>query len=164
MSRGFTLLEVIIAIFILTIGVGGAFALITRTVGSSSAISNQLIASYLAQEGIEIVRNIRDSNFLEIHNGSAISWEDGLTAGCVAGCYASYDSQSLVAGVDQPLLLNAQNLYHHTGTTQTPFKRTITITPDGADKLKVDVDVSWEERNKPFRVKAATELYNWLNP
>ena len=64
-KNGFTIIEVIIATSILTIGVLGAFSAIQMIIASTSIISSQLAATYLAQEGIENVRAIRDSNWLE---------------------------------------------------------------------------------------------------
>ncbi len=63
-NKSFTLIEVIIAIFILTMGTVGAFSLIQRTIAFTSISSSRLTAAYLAQEGMEIARNIRDSNYL----------------------------------------------------------------------------------------------------
>jgi len=65
LPKGFTLLEVILAITILTIAVGGSFALISQTIAAVSVIQSKLIASYLVQEGMEIVKNIRDTNWLK---------------------------------------------------------------------------------------------------
>lgn len=160
-KTGFTLLEVIIASFILTIGVVGAFTLIQRVSGSASIGSNQLVASYLVQEGIEIVRNIRDSNFIRIHKGLGGSWDDGLT-GCVAGCEADYNDTALSVG-DRFLLLDANGWYTYDSGIQSSFKRKITIT-SGADKLIVTVDVSWMQAGMSRKVTGETELYNWLTP
>jgi len=64
--------------FIVIVGVGAVFTLVNQTISSNRAASSRLTAIYLAQEGIEIVRNIRDGNFLKIHNGESISWDNGI--------------------------------------------------------------------------------------
>ena len=77
---GFTLLEVIVAIFLLTVGVGGSLVLINQTLSATQILPQKLIASYLAQEGIEIAKNVRDSNLLKIHQGlGGVNWDSGLT-------------------------------------------------------------------------------------
>lgn len=81
MRRGFSLIEVLVAAFIITLGAGGAFALLQRTTSFTSNAAFQLEASYLAQEGMEIVRNIRDTNLLKVHKGVGGNWTNGLT-GC----------------------------------------------------------------------------------
>lgn len=80
LNKSFTLIEVLIAIFLITAGMTGAFNLIQRTAVFSSISSSRLEAAYLAQEGIELVRNIRDSNWL-----AGSPWDQGLT-GCETGC------------------------------------------------------------------------------
>jgi len=64
-NRGFTLIEVVIAVSILTIGVLAAFNVVQNITIYSKLTSSRLTATYLAQEGIELVRNQRDTNWLE---------------------------------------------------------------------------------------------------
>ena len=72
-KNGFTLLEVIVAIFVITIGVIGVISVVQRTAAFTSISSSRLQAAYLAQEGIEIARNIRDGNWLEAGGASSFS-------------------------------------------------------------------------------------------
>jgi type II secretory pathway pseudopilin PulG len=83
-KNSFTILEVILAIFILTVAVGASFTLIQQSLISASLAKSKLTAAYLAQEGIEVIRNARDNNWLKIHYGiSGVSWDDGLTDACL---------------------------------------------------------------------------------
>ena len=99
-KRGFTLLEVITAIFILTVGTGASFALIQQTLLASSLIEFKLIASYLAQEGIEIVRNIRDTNWLQEQRNTepakSSPWDDGLCGGGTCYWQADYTTATFI--------------------------------------------------------------------
>ncbi len=163
--QAFTLLEVLVALFVITVGVGGVFSLVTQTLSFAANAQSQLTATYLAQEGIEIVRNIRDSNFLRIHKGvTSAHWDDGLT-GCESsstGCEADYTSTSLLS---QDRFLNiAQNFYSYLPGTQTAFKRKIFIDAPSPDVRNVTVQVSWQERGRTHQVSDATVLYNWLTP
>ena len=76
MQKSFTLIEVIVAIFLITVGTVGAFSLIQRTIAFTVISSSRLVAANLAQEGIEIVRNTRDTNWL-----SDNPWDEGLSSG-----------------------------------------------------------------------------------
>lgn len=170
--QAFTLLEIILAITILTLAVGGSFALISQTVGSISIIRSKLIASYLAQEGIEIVKNIRDSNWLK-----EIAWDEGLpdSSGCQGDCCggvceADYTSQSLTRSYGSYLYIGNNGFYSYGSGSQTKFKRKITISnkedlddpPDGEiDRLKVGVEVEWTERGRTYQVRAQEYLYDW---
>jgi len=68
MNKGFTLIEIGMAVAIMAIGVVGIYALVPRITSVASISNNQFIASQLAKEGLEIVRNIRDSNWLAGNN------------------------------------------------------------------------------------------------
>ena len=160
MQRGFTLVEVLVSAFIITLGAGGAMALIQQTLSFTSNAALQLEASYLAQEGMEIVRNIRDANLLSLHKGNGGIWTDGLT-GCETGCQVDYTQNSLSTYQDTFLQFSS-GLYSYTASTDSIFKRKITVILTGGDALEVLVEVLWEERGRSHTVRAATELYNWL--
>jgi len=158
-NKSFTLIEVFIAMFLLTVGTVGAIYAIVRVIEVTEVSSSQLIASYLAQEGIEIVRNIRDGNWLE---GSV--WDTGLT-GCEptgAGCQADYtNTQSLVSFTGDPLNIDG-GFYSYLTGTPTIFQRKITIEEAPGDILEVTVWVGWTERGKSYSVTAQANLYKWL--
>lgn len=67
MSRnqsGQSLIETIVAIFILTSALTAGLGLTIYAFSSTTTSQNQIIASNLAREGIEVVRMMRDSNWL----------------------------------------------------------------------------------------------------
>lgn len=110
-KNAFTLLEVILAIFILTVGVTGSFALIQSTLVSVSLNKSKLIAYYLAQEGVETTRNTRDSNFLAIHRRvGGVGWDDGITDVCpfprISPCdfYGDVNFDGVVTQTDSNLI------------------------------------------------------------
>lgn len=63
-KRSFSLLETIVAIYVILLGFGSITALAQLNLGSATRFKKELIAYNLAAEGIELVRNKRDSNFL----------------------------------------------------------------------------------------------------
>ena len=166
-ARGFTLVEVIVAIFVVTVGIGGVFAFLQGTLFSGFTLENQLIAPYLAQEGAEIVRNIRDTNYVRISEGLGGSWTNGGLADCASGCEADYDDLSLVPIATSPQFLEivtdaAGTRYQYGGGgAPTAFQRKITIDPSVAGKLDVKVEVLWEEKGNSKSFVIDTELYNW---
>lgn len=60
-----TLIEVVMAIFVVATGSAAATSLIVTAMQSNSFSRDNLIALNLAVEGIEAIRNIRDSNWLK---------------------------------------------------------------------------------------------------
>ncbi|MBI2411533.1 MAG: prepilin-type N-terminal cleavage/methylation domain-containing protein [Candidatus Kerfeldbacteria bacterium] len=77
-AAGFTLLETIVAVGIIAIGVLSLILLSTTSILAARKMNNQFLAANFAREGIEIVRSIRDANWLGYDSQSAISWTAGL--------------------------------------------------------------------------------------
>jgi type II secretory pathway pseudopilin PulG len=61
---GQTLIETLVAIFILTTGLITAITLGIYSFNSTDNSSKQIVATALARQGVEAVKNIRDSNWL----------------------------------------------------------------------------------------------------
>lgn len=171
-SKGFTLLEVIAAIFVLVVGLGASFSLIHQTLSAASIVKSRLVAAYLAQEGIEIVKNTRDSNWLE-QRVTAIAWNEDLTecqppAKCCESDYktdtsVSYPITSLLScDYDSLRYLNIDNngFYSYAAGTPTKFKRNISIDTQ-TDKVRISVEVVWEERGRIHTFKALEDITNW---
>ncbi len=165
-KNSFTVLEVILAITVLTIAVSGSFILISQTIGSVSVIQSRLIASYLVQEGLELARNIRDSNWL---NPDKV-WDESLGAGDYEGDFlTTFLPSSLLCSPDCEyehlsfLNIDENGFYSYSFGDPTIFKRKITISkePEEPDRLKVSVEVLWKGRGQPYSLAAQEYLYNW---
>jgi prepilin-type N-terminal cleavage/methylation domain-containing protein len=63
-SSGFTLVEVIVSIAVLVFVITSATGILTTVMRSNTDNLSSLLAYGLAQEGVEAMRNIRDSNFV----------------------------------------------------------------------------------------------------
>lgn len=75
------MLEMVIALGILMMGVIGFSTLTTATIVTSRTSELRITAANLAREGVEVARNIRDSNWLKIDAGQAVNWNNDLAAG-----------------------------------------------------------------------------------
>ncbi len=159
-GAGFTIIEVIMATFILTVTVSGSFALIQQTLVSASMNQQKLIAYYLAQEGVEIVRNIRDSNWLD-----GAPWDDGiaddLSAGQFQNYLTAYNESELISFESKVLNLDGDGFYSYFSGTPTKFKREITITKTSIDSFKVSAKIQWSERGRTHNTEVIGHLYNW---
>lgn len=170
---GFTLLELFVSIFIITVGVVAILSALLASVSVTFFSSSRLVAAYLAQEGIEIVRNIRETNWLEIHKGlkSPDEWDDGIiccgTSPCE--CEADYVTTALTTWADPGRYLyidGTTGFYRYisvpsSSDTQTLFRRKITVNKESADELKVLVYIFWQERGKNFQMLVQEKLYDW---
>ena len=164
-SKGFTVLEVITAIFILTVGVGAALSLINQSLATGSVVEQTLIASYLAQEGIEIVRNIRDSTWLD---DSSLEWYNYLPAGDYEIDYSDTDLNGHTYNPANPKYLNIESVIGFYGygvadpQAQTKFIRVINIDHNQLPtKIKVTAEVRWEERGRIHTFTALEHITNW---
>lgn len=72
--RGESLLEVVIAITILTTVLSSAFGVLIQASATNGNSVNRVIALNLAREGIESVRNIRDTNWLKYSGDRRSKW------------------------------------------------------------------------------------------
>ncbi len=162
-NKGFTILELLVTIFIISIGILGTSAAINKTLKLTSDYSSKLIAISLTQEGIEIVRNIRDGNFLEQRSLPATLWSDGFN---IPGDYEV--DYTMIQGLDdwnnRYLKTDGDDFYFYSDLAhpETKFKRKITISeidllsPDPNSRA-VLVEVSWQDKT----ITAEEYLYNW---
>lgn len=98
--RGFSLIETIVAIAVLTIAMVAPMTLAERGLNASVYARDQVTAFYLAQEAIEYARNVRDNNNLLGRSGSD-DWLRGLencigkTCGIDSGIDPNVGSQTI---------------------------------------------------------------------
>ncbi len=80
-QTGVTLLEVVVAIFVITVGLISALALIISSITGARTSKYQLVAGNLARQAIEVVRTQRDGNWLEIESNSLDPslWDQNLS-------------------------------------------------------------------------------------
>ncbi len=87
-NQGQSLIETVVAIFILTTGLSSGLALAIFGFGASSETSDKIIATGLAREGIEAVRRMRDSNWMVASQNSQLSSCPEL--GSLQVCYPTW--------------------------------------------------------------------------
>ncbi len=150
---GFTLIELMVVVFVVSIGVIGAMSLISQSFFQARLNSSKLIAAYLVQEGVEIVRNIRDTNWIE-----GEIWDNGIPEG---SWEADYKTQNLVQSYAGNFLkIDVEGFYSYLPGTLTKFKRKIEIQKD-TDQISVLLTVTWQERGRDYKIQAFEKLYKW---
>lgn len=150
---GFTLLETIVAVGLIVVGLVSALALITNSLFYVSNIQDRLIAANLAAEGIEVVRNIRDNNWLQ-----NLAWNNGLADG---DYQVAYDSMLLSSFSGSPLLLDSNGAYNYTLGAATSYVRKISIANLSNYEIRIIATVTWQRRGITYSSSAEDHLFNW---
>jgi Tfp pilus assembly protein PilV len=165
---GFTLIEALVAIFIFSLALVSLITITSRGVTGIAQARDQVTAQFLAQEGIEIVRNARDTDFLQTlpPTNASVSWLNNLSQ-CEFPdvCYisASNDIHALAQGSSLGLSVLNDGMYEAVSTSGVKFTRRIFYTQTNPNEIEVNSIVSWNNGATPREVHLVTTLTNWLN-
>lgn len=176
-NKGFTLVETLVAISVLSISILGTFTATQSGLSQSVYAKDQISANYLVQEAMEFIRNVRDENALiNLTSTGSISWLSGLsdtdTDPCYFGKKCNIDSfkGKNFGGIYECSADNC-SLYQDTDTTNptyglfgdsshnwpiSRFKREITLTSVSSYEIIVTVNVIWDKGN----IKVNQSLFN----
>lgn len=163
------LIETMVAIGIFITGMISSVALIIGSLAAGQQSSDQIVASNLAWEGIEVVKNIRDSNYL-----AGAAWNTGLT-GADTSAIAIWDDAANTWTINfspsaltdaAAVMYRSAGIYKQSTTTPpgqaTNFSRLITLDPNGTvNMLIVRSQVLWTEKGASRTTTAETRLYDW---
>ena len=129
---GFTLVETLIAISIFSVSIITMMSILGTGISNTNYAKEKMIASYLAQEGIEYVRNKRDYYVLYPVNGN---WTNFITFMSTNPTYPSSDSN---------------------------FTRIISMTQINSNEVKIFSTVSWTQGSGPLSITFSENLFNWV--
>lgn len=151
---GITLIEVLVSIIILGIALGAISFLFTTNLLSADSLRNDTIASGLVQEGMEVVRNIRDREWLAT---------TGFGTTIPNGTYeVQWDSTSLMPSSSRFLREDpSTGVFSYGAGNDTIFKRTITISSVSANEKVITTAVTWNTRTGQKSVNSEVHLFNW---
>lgn len=131
-SRGVTIIELIITLFILSVGVVGVLSAMRQPIEQSGIAMSTLRANYFAQETIELVRNERDTLWIKEED-----WNIGTLQ-----LRTSYLNVDPIPG--------------------TKFKREVILEEIEDGFIKINAIISWTEKDKDYEVNVQENIYNWL--
>lgn len=168
-AQGFTLPETLLAIAILMIAIVGPISLIGDAIHRSYYAKDQVIAINLAQEGIEAVRKVRDSNLLAL-----LAWDASLGVGDYTidtGSLAGSSAAMVIPcgtclGLPQPVVIDALGLYRQNvvGGSPTVFSRIVSIStvPLNLNERKVTSLVTWRTGGETGTISVSEYLFKTL--
>jgi len=164
-TKGFSIGEVLLAIFVLTVGVVAAVRLTQQNIVHVAQSRDVVIASMLAQEGVELVRNARDNNAAQRYFDkrknptTPQTWRSVFKGFNVSKCFFDYTdfyndtlglSCNSIAGLD-----HAEDGFYRS-TADGKFKRHVVLkhdnhrtTDESDDSYTVTSIVVWGDENLP---------------
>lgn len=172
-QKGFTVLETIVALGIVMVGLLGVASLSRQNIAAQGSNKNFFLASVLAQEAVELVRNQRDNNW----RAGASDWQTGGNAGANTDILQDLDNYNYGIQYDGDIRETINNIddarlyldsggnyvYDSTGNTETPFYRLVTIDSANSDSdhIEFNVVVKWNEQSRSSEYRVDARLYNW---
>ncbi|MBS3903258.1 MAG: hypothetical protein KGZ30_02670 [Anaplasmataceae bacterium] len=141
MRRGQTIIEMIIALGVLVVGLLGVVTLLSNSLGYMSFVTEEYTATYLAAEGIELMKNMTDENLRQ-----SFSWRHGLPAGDYEMDFETLVDADItcdyriapysLAATNRNLLFDPlTKTYGYTRGNSTPYIRTINIAYESVYQL-----------------------------
>ncbi len=187
-SQGFTLVETLVAVSIFTVSILALMSVLTDGISDITYAKKKVAAAYLAQEGIEYVRNIRDTYDLYSPAGRD-GWADfidhminpaaGARCDQDPGCY--FDDRDLdfsvqaqpinsidviACGAECSTLLydDATGKYGYESGSDSGFIRKIKVVPNplNADEAKIYSTVFWKKGSGTYQLTFSETLFNWV--
>lgn len=166
-KTGFSLIETIVVLFIVSVGLLAVLSLSIESAKSQSLNKNALVAAGLAQEGIELIRNVRDTNWRENSSSTPVAWNRYIEGSLIGEKYKiDYNTfiPTSTSSIDSAILYDSAGFYSHDTSSQpTIFKRMITIyaTSSSASSSTIKSLVEWSDKGRSNKLELETILYDW---
>jgi len=180
-EKGFTVLETLVAIAVLILSLTAAFSVAQQGLSLSISSRDEVTAYFLAQEAVEVIRNVRDENSL-----ASQYWLAGISAQgtdpCYFGNYCAVDSPNqnymVSCGLSPqncPVLKQDKQTGSSTfgmyginpsatvGWTPTVFRRELLLKqiPGTSDEIALTVTIYWTKGDNTRSFVVHENLFNW---
>ncbi len=185
-QSGFTIIEALVAIFILSFAITSLLDLTTSSIMLAKYTNNDITANYLLQESIDSIRNSRDTLVFQ-RNSTGAGWSNFLSRynKCLNGntCYLKMESFNPADSLGSDVLScpntspswgtiscpvlnydkasNPAIFYSMTGGSPSNFKRKVNMTLVNGNEVKVTVMIEWKNGTAVKSKSLGVSLLNW---
>lgn len=135
-KEGFTIMETLVAIFIILLATTGPMVFAQNGLRSAFLSRDQITAFFLAQDAIEYIKNIRDGNMLNTALGRETPWLEGLEK-----CYEDVGGCSIDTFTESGSGVSLNSII----SCQTPNIGCVNDSPDETeDYIPLHIDSTYE--------------------
>ena len=162
---GFTLIETMVAVSVLMVALTAPLTLASQSLFASVYAKDKIVASYLAQEAVEVVREKRDNNLLKIVRGDSTEWLEGVPLGQYFSVDVATDEIILCGDACKNTAIQHDGaFYTYVSGDATRFSREIMVTTfPGSDEATVTASVYWKTGAfKKRSVIVEEQIFNWV--
>ncbi len=167
-TQGFTLLEMLFAVLIFSFALVSLMTIASKGVIATTTAKQQMAAQFLAEEALEVGRNVRDGNYLNSSDWLTVL---GQCSETTIPCDVDYTTNPLT-----PVLTTCsggcqnRQLYDNKGTFRpepnggnlTTFWRTLVIKPSSTENEKImEATVHWKQKTVDRALTLTTHIANW---
>lgn len=190
-TKGITLIESVVSISLLLLAITGPVTLVAHSLKASGSSREEMIATHLAEEGLEAVHSLRDNNSADDATSDRKNWMKDILNSCTNGCAVDITQHQASNVWDNKAALikcggggcdNEARVYMNPATglyrqSETPlpspwvisqFRRTLSIVGvDNSGNAQREVSVTASVDYPGYGGKAQTVsisegLYNWF--
>lgn len=172
-NTGFTLIETMVAITIMMMAITSPIVLAKQGMISARQARNSITAFYIAQDAIEYIRNVRDTNLLsgqywlnnlddcvDLTNGDVFCEVNTLKPVTTAFDTCSVNCPEIYKRLDINGNFEAYDYEYDDNDMRSGFSRNVKIITVSPEEVRVEVNVLWEG-GRSFEV---SEILKKLTP
>ncbi len=174
-KKGFTIIEALVGISVLMFALVGPLLLIYRTSQTASELRDHTVAAYLALEGVEAIRSIRDGRSLANPRFFSVADWLGSLRQCV-GVLCTVDVNTgletpaiaVCTGTCSPLRVSRTGQYgynYNNSNPVSPFTRSITLSENSLvlhTHATATISVSWKNKSGQDRsINYEYHIFSW---
>jgi Tfp pilus assembly protein PilV len=166
-NSGQMMVEAMVALSVITVGILGVFTLTSRSIAYNRIAADRYVAVNLANEGIELTKNLIDRNIMTNNSWNYLPCNSGADCSASGNYEIDYNDAGLTSLNSTGRYLyfskNGSGYYRYVeGSEQanTQFKRIITIDNKTPRHIKATSKVTWSSRGSSYNFSVEDDFYD----